>query len=372
MSGFFCSLLLLTTVVAEKGVDVTKESSIFVATMTTPVPEDTVITTTKDSPNMSVDQFLSTTNCTLTISNDSLSKLELLMTLSPALIYMKLNFIDLEFESETAYLNETPNILDPFTWIWASKGKGYLLRGFYDNYLVASFGILRSDVHDTSIQVNTTKCSNFMNVSDSAKLVTLANLLTLYGNRACTSSNEKGETCKDYQVCQSFISDRFLDVTVLFYSLHYVLLRSTYNKCWSVTNNELVETIQEKIIIDNAFYLTVNTLTQILVLMYFPLIILEVIEPEKAPIRISNTQVWIGPNNDLPVGFKYWLFSWNGGKDGSRIVSSLRFLLTFLFINLVIFLDLILMQFTDDTYHVKRASVFRYMDYTIQQEEKVQ
>ncbi|XP_072049500.1 uncharacterized protein [Amphiura filiformis] len=183
----FVSLLLLTAAV--KGKDVSEESRTLVLT----------VATNADAMAMSSDQFLGATNCTLTISNNSLSELKLLMALSPAIIYMKLHFTDLEFESETAYLNETRNILDPFTWIWARKGKGYLLRGFFDNYLVSSFGILKSGVHDTSIRINTMECPNFMNVSDSTKLLILANLLTLSSNGACGNLNAKRETCNEFQ-----------------------------------------------------------------------------------------------------------------------------------------------------------------------------
>ncbi|XP_072020176.1 uncharacterized protein [Amphiura filiformis] len=350
MSGLFVSLLLLTTVVAGKDL---------VSTITT---DDVTVASTKDTTTtgMSSDQFLSTTNCTLTTTNDSFSELKLVMTLSPAIIYMKLNFTKLEFRSATAYLNETPNILDPMTWMWASKGKGYLLRNFFDNYLVVSFGTLSSGVHYTNIQIDTSDCPNFMNVSDSTKLEILANFLTLSSNRACKSINEKRETCKDYQVCQSFLRDRWSDVKVLFYSLHFVLLRCTYTKCWSsVTNNEVGEF--RKTDWGSPYTDAVTRVAQLLLVAYFPLIVLRLMTQERAPIHITNSEVWIGPNDSIPVGLKYWLFTWNGGKYGSRFVSSLRYFMTYMLINLVSFLDLIVMYFTDDTYQVKRASVFRYM-----------
>ncbi|XP_072019753.1 uncharacterized protein [Amphiura filiformis] len=349
---FVYSILLLTTMVVIKDVH----------TITT---DDVTMATTKDATTMSSDQFPNTPNCTLTTTNDSFSKLQLLMTLSPAIIYMKLNFTDLEFRSATGYLNKTTSILDPFTWIWASKGKGYLLRHFFDNYLVVSFGTLNSGVHYTTIQIDTSDCPNFMNVSDATKLEILANFLTLCSNRACASINEKRETCKDYQVCQSLMSDRFSHVRVLFYSLHYVLLRSTDNKCWSsVTNNgsgEVIAEVISKHYCCGAYTSVVNNAIQYLLIQYIPIIVLIMIMQEKAPIHISNSEVWIGPNDSVPVGLKYWLFTWNGGKYGSRFVSSLRYLIMFILINLVSFLDLIMMYFTDDTYHVKRTSVFRYM-----------
>ena len=305
-------------------------------------------------------------NCTLAATNSSLTDLKNVMAKSPALVYITLNFTDLEFEMDTAYLNNTPNVVNPLVWALASEGKGSFLAGLTSNYLLTSLGTLSHGVHYVHLDIEMGGCNTFLHVSDTAKFEAIATSLLLWSDLAC--EKVASNTCKTNQVCQSYFgtynsnNSMLRTITAVLRGAYYAILDFLYGKthCWSMSNdalhkNELSATKSATSII--------TTVVTILFVFYGPLL-LQLFTVKNEPLcRRKNSDVWLAHDTDLPVGLKYSLFIWKGG---SRVVTGIRFTLILMVICIASHWEGVVMYFVDDMYRARRASAFRYLiNYTV-------
>lgn len=287
------------------------------------------------------------------------------MTLSPSIIYITLHFTDSEFDSATAYLNNTPNIIDPYKWVLASKGKGYLLQRFAYNYQVASLGTLNAGVHYANIDLDIEYCPAFRNASDSFRLTSLGHQLSRLVSDACKNTDQNSEACSDFKICQSYLTP---GTSFIFYYtfllLHQIIIIFTRSRCWSLMNTELIDLEEDPSdclgVLSNDF---LHVLVIVLLVFYFPLIVLSFTTQKKAPIRLYDSLIWLGYGDSVPIGLKYLLFSRKSGTRGNRIGSLLRLLLIIIIVLVFCSIDLIVMYLTADgnNLQVVWQSAFRYL-----------
>ena len=307
-------------------------------------------------------------NCTLAATNSSLTDLKNVMAKSPALVYITLNFTDLEFEMDTAYLNNTPNVVNPLVWALASEGKGSFLAGLTSNYLLTSLGTLGHGVHYVHLDIEMEGCDTFLLVSDKAKFEAIAKSLLLWSDLPC--EEVAPNKCKIYQVCQSFFgddhpvptskSDKPLTGTALFLGAYYTSLDVFYGKtfCWSISNDNLHQ--NELFATKFTTWIIVNVIAGLFIL-YGPLLLQLFTTKNKPLLSKENSEVWLANDTDLPVGLKYSLFIWKGGFNHSHFVSGIRFTVVVMVICVASHWEGIVMYFVDDMYRARQASAFRYL-----------
>ena len=315
-------------------------------------------------------------NCTLGATNNSLTDLKNVMARSPALVYITLNFTDLDFETDTAYLNNTPNVVNPLVWALASKGKGTFLVSLTSNYLLTSLGTLSHGVQYVHLDIETEECDIFLNVSDTAKFEAIATSLLLWSDLPCqekvadekVANKNAPDTCKTFEVCQSFFYDDYsnkipistkypLTTAAIMSGAYFTSLDYFYGKtyCWSISNGDLHK---RELSATNSVMVIVASIVSILFVLYGPLLV-QLLTQRNKPLRSrENNEVWLANDTDLPVGLKYLLFIWKGG---SRVVTGIRFTLILIVICIASHWEGIVMYYVDDMYRARRASAFRYL-----------
>ena len=283
------------------------------------------------------------------VSNASLEGLQGIIQLDPAFVYTTLNFINEDFDTETAYLNDTQNVVDPLTWTWVKEGKGFFLRSLPPNFLYLSLGSLQPDVYETSIDVVTDESAGVFNVDDSVKLQRLSEFLNSVFSHAYKANNQ---TQSEFRVCQEFFSGRTDVATTLslLLSLHvYMYMPSSLQvTCWSSIDNVPYTQMQ-----DSVSYLAILNYIAVLVgALYVPIIISSFLIRHHQPREVKHYDKASSP----PVGFKYFLLHWGNKYKWIYVIR----IITFISILLVAYYaqDFIL-RMGDDRYRVRMNSVYR-------------
>ena len=304
-------------------------------------------------------------DCTLLTTNDSFALQRDLLDLNPAVIYVKLLFIDVEFDSATAYLNEVPSVIDPLTWSWVSEGKGFLFRSFSPNFLHLSLGTLTPDVYHTQLNVSTELCEGFKNATDAAKFSVLSEfIINVYLLAYKENKQEHGE----FKVCQEFyhpMSKVKGTFKAWLLNLHvFLYLPGTIEiACWSSTDYTYDIQDNESFPWLSMLYYTI----MIIGVFCFPFIIGVMIQ-HRPPI-LTGSSMWIDRNTSLPVGLKYVLFFWKGDTlhSGSGIpifINISRKLLLIGLLFLVSYMEAIVLLTYDESYAVRTSSAYRFaIDY---------
>ena len=294
-------------------------------------------------------------NCTLRTTDESLQNFGIVMTKSPTIVYTSLDFTDLEFEKDTAFLNDTPNVINPLLWTLAGEGKSDFLLSLKDNYLVSSLKTLQPGVYNVSLKIKTEECPTFLYATDDEKLDVVAHSLLIWSSLAC-------ETCTKFKVCQSF----FLNTTDQTMTTFLATLMEAYtvsliydddHRCWSLSNSTLSTTSLD---VGNTFGVT--TVLACIVVLYGPLLALEFIIQNNPPVKSTQNNTWLRSDSDLPLGAKYSMFYW---KENSPYLSAFRAFCCVSFILLVSHWEVILMCGNDNMlsvfYTERRKSAFRYL-----------
>ena len=291
-------------------------------------------------------------NCSLTTTEPS--PLVDLVKLKPAYITIKLEFIDETFTTDMSYLTDKQNAVDPLRWTWTSKGKGYLLRTLAPNFRHLSLGTLNSDVYNTVLNVSTTLCEGFMNVTDNAKLTAVSRFI-IHAFRDAYASPPNPTIYDEFKVCQEFytpISKVKGTFKAWLLNLHVFLYlpQSLQLQCWS--SRDYRETIErnESFIWTSILYYTFLFAGG----MCFPLF-LGVTNQIRPPVYDGNSYR-LYRYTSLPIGLKYFLFTWS---DNNRMIWSIRRILLVTIIILANYAEAIFLRIFSYSYPIRRRSAFR-------------
>ena len=117
-------------------------------------------------------------NCSLEATNDTSIRFNENLTAKTRFLYLKLNFLDLEFNStEFAYLQNTLDVVDPLTWVLSIGGNGRLLLQSPFDFRYVSLGTLSaSGVSKMDIDIMTPGNYTDSN-SDECKMYCIVELL---------------------------------------------------------------------------------------------------------------------------------------------------------------------------------------------------
>ncbi|XP_072028547.1 uncharacterized protein [Amphiura filiformis] len=117
-------------------------------------------------------------DCTLVATSGSSSQFNETLTAKTRFLYLKLNFLDVDFNStEFAYLQNTLDVIDPLTWVLSVGGNGKLLLQSPFDFKYVSLGTLSaSGVGSVDIDIITPECFTG-DISDEEKLCSIVDLL---------------------------------------------------------------------------------------------------------------------------------------------------------------------------------------------------
>ena len=290
----------------------------------------------------------------LTMTNTSWLALGNLLQLDPDFIYVKLNFLDITFDSDTAYLNDTPSVIDPYTWTWANGEVGYFLRSFPPNFFHFSLNTFSSSVYEITLNVSINIEKTFMKQNDSTKLLQISESLTNIFQKV---SDRFNVTLEKFKLCQEFFDNRMYTGTSLAWllSLHVYMYQSASLevKCWSKDGTVQVE---EKV--EHSLWLTILYYTVVLVgTLYFPKIMLKIVIQKRPPIRDEfEKDNRMNINSDLPLGLHYYMFILG---NSNPIIHSLRLIACISSVFVLAYLEDIILRFSDDRYTVRVTSAYR-------------
>ena len=262
------------------------------------------------------------------VSNTSLKALQDIVRLDPAFVFITLNFTNIDFDSETACVNDTPSMIDPLTWTWAKKGKGYFLRSLPPNFLYLSLRTLQSDVYILPIDVVADDSDGFLHENDSVKLQRLAEFLNNVFSHAYIMANSQTQSV--YKVCQELFSPPS-DSSI---------------QCWSS--------------IDNIGYTETNDSVNLkpfaifIVLMFLPILLSSCLLRHNLPSKVGQYDVASYP----PVGLKYCLLYWKNKEY--PVLFPIRVIAVFSILIMLRYVDDFTLRISDDTYeeHLKSSCRF--------------
>ena len=292
----------------------------------------------------------------LTVSNTSWRALGDLLQLDPVFVYVTLNFVDVTFDSDTAYLNDAPSVVDPYTWTWASGKIGYFLRSFPPNFFYFSFSTFSSNVYTITLNVSINTPEKFMKQNDSIKLRQVAESLTHIFQQVSERFNL---TLDEFKVCQEFFDHKRHTGTALAWvlTLHVYMyqtaLASIKVKCWSKDGIGRVEKKTE-----HSLWLTILYYTVIGIgALYFPYILLKLVIQKSPPIDDDYEDVKrIHKHSSLPLGLQYYLCIYGNEQ---RLLYILRLIALVALIFILAYLEHIILKFSDNRYTVRVNSAYR-------------
>ena len=286
----------------------------------------------------------------LTVKNTTWNALGTLLLQNPDFIYIKVNFLDVTFDSDTAYLNDTPSVIDPYTWTWACGQVGYFLRSFPPNFFYFSPSTFSFSVYKITLNVSINAVETFMEQNDSIKLQQISNSLTHIFRKVSKRFNV---TLDKFKVCQEFFDDTKHTATALalVLPLHvYMYQPASINVvCWSEDGTERV---QKKLEVSH--WLTILYYAVIVVgALYFPDIVLQIVIKGTPP---NDEDKHINRHSYLPLGLHYYLCTY-GNK--STFILGLRLVVCAALIFVLAYLEDILLRRNDDRYTVRKNSAYR-------------
>ena len=305
----------------------------------------------------------------LTVKNTTWNALGTLLLQNPDFIYVKVNFLDVTFDSDTAYLNDTPSVIDPYTWTWACGQVGYFLRSFPPNFFYISPSTFSFSVYKITLNVSINAVETFMEQNDSIKLQQISNSLTHVFRKVSKRFNV---TLDKFKVCQEFFDNRKHTATVLAWvlSLHVYMYQPASIKvvCWS---EDGIERVQKKL--EVSLWLTILYYAVIVVgalyVLHFPGIVLQIVN-QGTPLNEESLEILeyleyleylevdkhINRHSYLPLGLHYYLCT-NGNK--STFILGLRWVVCAVLIFVLAYLEDILLRRNDDRYTVRKKSAYR-------------
>ena len=334
-----------------------------------PAPTNSSVSTSEESSTLTpftstISPRLEIGNCTLSTTNNSFAELKRLLSLNPAMVYVKLFFVDLEFESDTAYLNSTPNVIDPLSWTWVGEGKGYLLRRFSPNFLHLSLGTLSPDVYHSKLEISIEFCEEFQNFTDAAKYLVVSEFLI---DAHFTAYEENSQNPSEFKVCQEFyhgmsVARGTFKAFILNLHVFIYLPDSIEIACWS--SSDYTYQLQDN---ESFFWLSLMYYTiLILGVLCFPFVIGIMIQ--RHPPKPDGQSFRFDRNTSLPIGLKYVLLFWRDNIPDSddhdyklnMFINFTRRTLLFSLLFFVSYWEAILLRLLDESYDHRVNSAFRF------------
>lgn len=273
---------------------------------TSVVPTTGAITGIDDtSPEVTQGQSSSATDCILTLPPDEKEDVEDRMREvfqdNAVFIYFKLNFSNLQ----DVYDNSS-DVIDPITWVWAIEGKGELLLAYPFDFEQLSLGTLSLGVVTVGVPVITPPDDCFGKAIDDDKeriIARFINNLVQSTNETLDITNKEFYADKGAMVClEKQRSDDFdlIGVYAIPLCSYYVFQGSTHYECWAGNQNPF-ET--ESTLVHKHGWLGAIFAIGFLLALFSPLAASFFIRKQE-PIKKDGKE-YIALNADLPLGLKY-------------------------------------------------------------------
>ena len=211
-------------------------------------------------------------------------------------------FITLHTDVEQIYGNKSITVIDPFVWVWALEGKGYVLLQFPYDFEYLSLTTLSIGVAHITINVSLAGDDCFQKASDVEREVMLAYLFidaALEANDTLTVNDTDLYLGKRFRVCQEMFAympnteNDWKNIQNTRYYCHYYCSDTNGWKIYDMEPPKQKRSLLIRI--------------GVVIASFFSPLLLILISQQNPP-KEQEGERYFAINSDLPIGIHYWLF----------------------------------------------------------------
>ena len=281
-------------------------------------------------------------------SNTAIEEFRRLVDDGAIFVYMKLVFMDVEFEDPlSAYLEDIGNIIDPLTWVWAkgeSRGKLLLASPFDFNQL--SLTTLSAGVFSLTVKMQSSGCIDSER-ADGDKIQAIARLL-LDLVKGTNEDDQTDDTNNEEIVCLEKQLGKDAPVSGIVYSpgSSYTMMQaSTAFDCWSNGADNKVTRVHTE------SWLTWILAGGVILALFSPMAMSFFIQ-KNPPEKDENGIERLSLVSDLPLGLKHVTCFW---ANNNILVASTRWTVFILLFTLTQYIPVLISFLTDMDGFMKRS-----------------
>ena len=212
-------------------------------------------------------------------------------------VYLNLDFVNVDFDDPSAYLEDIGDIIDPLTWVWSKGGRGKLLLGAPFDFKIMSLATLKPGVFSLTVKINASSVCNEPNSTDEDTLEEIKGLLQdMTKGENDTRQAEVGDDGEEI-ICLEKQLDYGMDNIFYFASPLRLMEETSAYDCWQ-RGGDQVRVVRTK------FWLTWIRVFGLILALFAPMAVRFFLQ-KNPPERDKNGVERLRLVSDLPIGPKY-------------------------------------------------------------------